>query len=212
MPTITRCLIFAFLAVALMAQQGPPPNAPPDPPTNPGSGGGPANTTTNAPYTPPTHAERFQIYIYHTFGPDSIFEAAARAAIDQAERSPGQWPEGAKGYAERFGSAMGLQAVRGTAAYALGEAFREDLRYVHCAGCSASGKFTAAFENTFAARQGKDGHEVFSLTRLLAPIPGGIVASTWLPGKYDARRIGSAVAFTYVFDLAKNLVVELVRH
>jgi hypothetical protein len=203
MPTITRCLIFGFNAVALMAQQGPPPN--------PGSGGGAANMTTNAPYTPPTHAERFQIYIGHTFGPDSIFEAAVWAAIDQAHHSPSQWPEGAKGYAERFGSVMGLQAVRGTAQYALGEAFREDLRYVHCVGCSASGKIKAAFLNTFAARKGKDGHEDLSVTRLLAPIPGGIVASTWLPGKYDAHLIANEVCFTYAFDLGKNLIVELVR-
>jgi hypothetical protein len=203
MPTITRYLIFAFNAVALMAQQGPPPN--------PGSGGGAANITTNAQYAPPTHSQRFQIYIQHTFGPDSIFEAAAWAAVDQADHSPRGWPEGAKGYAERFGSVMGRQAVRGTAAYALGEAFREDLRYTHCAGCPASGKIKAAFLNTFAARRGKDGHEVPSATRLLAPIPGGIVASTWLPGKYDARSIPNEVGLTYAFDLGKNLIVELVR-
>jgi hypothetical protein len=49
------------------------------------------------------------------------------------------------------------------------------------------------------------------VTRLLAPIPGGLVASTWLLGKYDARRIGGEIGFTYAFDLAKNLIVELVR-
>jgi hypothetical protein len=162
-------------------------------------------------YTPPGHEERFQIFLRHTFGPDSIFEAAARAGIDQATHSPSQWQEGAKGYAERFGSVMGLHAVRGTAEYALGEALKEDLRYVHCVGCSASGKIKAAFENTFAARKGKDGHEEFSVTRLVAPIPGGIVASTWLPGKYDSKRIGSEIGVTYVFDLFKNLVVEFAR-
>jgi len=203
MPTITRCLIFACNAVALMAQQGPPPN--------PGSGGGPAILTTTPPYTPPTHAERFQNYIHRTFGPDTIFEAAAWAAVDQAEHSPKKWPEGAKGYAERFGSVMGFEAVRGTAQYALGEAFREDLRYVYCTGCSASGKIKAAFLNTFGARRGADGHEDLSATRLLAPIPGGIVASTWLPGKYDPRNIPTAVCFTYAFDLGKNLILELVR-
>jgi hypothetical protein len=203
MPTITRCLIFAINAVALMAQQGSPPN--------PSSGSGSANLTTNVPYSPPTHAERFQMYIHHTLGPDTIFMAAVWAGIGQAEHSPRLWPEGAKGYAERFGSVMGREAVRGTAAYALGEVFREDLRYVHCAGCSTSGKIKTAFLNTFAARKGKDGHEDLSLTRLLAPIPGGIVASTWLPGKYDASVIGREIGFTYVFGLGKNLIVELIR-
>jgi hypothetical protein len=202
-PTATRCLIFVLTAFALPAQQTPP--------SNQGSVGGGAVVAPSMPYSPPTHAQKFDIFIHHTFGPDAIFMAAVWAAIDQAEHSPSQWPEGAEGFAERFGSVMGRYAVRGATEYTLSEAFREDLRYVHCFHCSVSGKLKDAVLNTFAARKGQDGHEDLSVARLLAPIPTGVVASTWLPGKYDAHSIANQVAFTYAFDLTKNVIVELVR-
>jgi hypothetical protein len=205
-----RAALICFLgAIHAFAQPAPAPN--PGSGSGSGTGSGAAAAATNPPYTPPTHGQRFNIYLWHTYGPDRIFEAAVWAGIDQADHAPRQWPEGAKGYAERFGSVMGLYAVRGTAEYALSEAFREDLRYEHCYRCSTSGKLKTAFLNTFAARKGMDGHEDFSMTRLLAPIPGGVVASTWLPGRYDAHRIGKEVGFTYAFDLAKNIVVALVH-
>src|SRR5258708_4065097 len=83
-------------------------------------------------YTPPTHDEKFKTYLNHTFKIGSIVHAGVHAGIEQALDRPSQWQEGTKGYAERFASAMGHHAARGTATYAFGELFKEDLRYVHC--------------------------------------------------------------------------------
>jgi hypothetical protein len=65
-------------------------------------------------YVPPTQGERFKTYVKHTFGIYSIVEAGVRGGIDQARDTPSQWPEGGPGYADRFGSAIGQIAVRGT--------------------------------------------------------------------------------------------------
>lgn len=63
--------------------------------------------------------ERFKTYLKHTCSVSSVLEAAIRGGIDQARDSPTQWPEGAQGYADRFGSVMGQVAIRGTAEYAV---------------------------------------------------------------------------------------------
>jgi len=189
------------MARLLCAQQAP---SSPDP-------GNTAAASRPAPaYTPPTHAERFQTYLRHTYGVGSFFEAAARAGIDQALNRPSQWPQGAEGYAERFGSAMGLIAVRGTTDYALGELFKEDLRWTrrdpHCS------PFKAAFEDTFTARKGVDGHRAVSVARLIGPISGTLVASTWRPGGFGGRRdtVGG-IGITYGLVYIRNLFREVVR-
>jgi hypothetical protein len=161
-------------------------------------------------YTAPTHAEKFQTYIRHTYGLGSFFEAAVRAGIDQARDRPTQWPEGAEGYAERFGSAMGTIIVHGTTSYALSELFKEDLRHVPCrANCS---KLKAAFEDTFTARKGEDGHRNISIARLVGPISGALVASTWRPDGLNSRHetIGG-IGITYGLVFMRNLVREMIR-
>jgi hypothetical protein len=151
-------------ATLFSAQQAPPANS--DPATTPVGPSRPA-------YTPPTHAEKFQTYLRHTYGIGSILEAGVRAGIDQALDRPSEWPQGAQGYGERFGSAMGAHVARGTTSYLFGELFHEDLRYVHCTpNCSASNRIKVAFENTFTAAKGEDGHREFSVSRFIGPISG----------------------------------------
>lgn len=165
-----------------------------------------------APYSPPTQSERFKTYLTHTYGIVSILEAGVRAGIDQGLDRPNEWQEGAAGYAERFSSAMGVHAVRGTATYAFSELFQEDLRYVHCTpNCSASTTFKAAFENTFEARKGSDGHEAFSVARLIGPIAGGLVASTWRPDGFRKGQVVREIGFTYGLGFMRHLARELVK-
>ena len=180
-------------------------------PSSPDNGSTPeAVAKPAAIYTPPTHEERFQAYLRHTFGVGSFLEAGVRAGIDQARDRPSEWPQGATGYAERYGSAMGLIVVRGTTNYALGELFQEDLRYVHHdANCSI---LKAALENTFTARKGEDGHTAVSVARIVGPISGTLVASTWRPGGLGGRRESVAgVGLTYGLVFIRNLARELVK-
>lgn len=169
-------------------------------------------STVSHVYTSPTQEERFKTYLVHTYGIASILEAGVRAGIDQGLHRPAAWREGAEGYGERFGSAMGLHAVRGTTSYAVAALFREDLRRAHCSSpCTASDRFKAAFENTFAARKGSDGHEAFSVARIVGPIAGGLVASTWRPAGFKRGQVVREIGFTYGLGFVRNLVREMVR-
>ena len=163
-------------------------------------------------YTPPTQSERFYTYLHHTFSVGSILEAGAHAGIDQARSQPSQWPEGAEGYAERFGSAFGGIVARGTTEYALGAIFKEDLRRLPCGSNCTTSKFKLALEDTFTARKGDDGHRAFSVARLFGPVSGGLVASTWRPGGFGQRQAIREVGLNYGFVFVRNLVRELVSH
>jgi hypothetical protein len=206
MTGLIRLLLGGFTTVYLIcAQQTPQASA--------DTASASATAPVQPSYTPPTHGERFETYLSHTYGIGSILEAAARAGIDQGLDRPSQWREGAEGYAERFGSAMGAHAVRGTTAYAFSELFQEDLRYIRCApGCSAANRFNAAFENTFEARKGSDGHEAFSVARLVGPISGGLVASTWRPDGFSRSQLVKEIGFSYGLGFMRNLAREFVRH
>jgi hypothetical protein len=182
------------------------------PPANPGAAGTPVIAPPSLAYTPPTHAEKFHTYLQHTYGIGSILEAGVRGGIDQALDRPSEWPAGAKGYFERFGSAMGENVARGTTAYLFGELFREDLRYVHCTpDCSTSNRFKVAFENTFTAAKEEDGHRAFSVARFIAPIAGGLAASIWRPNGFNRGQVVREIGFTYSLGFMRNLVRGLVK-
>ena len=110
-----------------------------------------------------------------TYGLKSLFEAGMHAGIEQARDNPSQWPEGAEGYGDRFGSAYGEIVVRGTTEYALADLFHEDVRHVRCGHPCAESRFKIAFDNTFLARKREDGHEAFSVARFVSPFSGSAV-------------------------------------
>ena len=162
-------------------------------------------------YTPPTQAERLQTYLRHTFSIASVLEAGARAGIDQARNVPGEWPQGAEGYAERFGSAFGSIAVRGTTEYLIADLFREDLRRSPCGSKCTTSAFKRAFDDTFTARKGDDGHRTFSVARLLGPVSAGVVVGAWRPD-FGRRDIPREIGLNYGFAFVRNLIRDMVRH
>jgi len=173
----------------------------------------PGSTAPVSPgYRPPTQAERFRGYIKHTFGISSVLEAGVRGGIEQASDEPNQWPQGAQGYADRFGSSMGQIAIRGTTEYVVADLFREDLRFRGCGeDCD---KLSAAFKDTFFARKGEDGHQSLSVARLIGPWSGGAVAvNTWYPhGDKDAAQVARQAVFGYGFQFLRNYIREISAH
>ena len=164
-------------------------------------------------YAPPSQGERLKSYLRHTYGLMSLLEAGAHAGIAQARDNPSQWPQGAEGYGDRFGSAYGEIVVRGTTEYAVADIFREDLRRVQCTHPCSESVFKLAFEDTFLARKGSDGHEAFSVARLVGPFSGAAVAAnTWYPagsGKANtAREFGLQFGLIYV----RNVIRESIFH
>ena len=201
-----RCTIFllGFFTSICWAQQTS--SSLPDAPTPS------TNRRVNLPYTPPTQGQRFKTYLHHTYGIYSIVEAGARAGIDQARDAPSEWPQGGQGYADRFGSAMGDIAVRGTTEYLVADIFREDLRYTHCDTLCSQSRVRRALEDTFTARKGDDGHRAFSVARFVGPVVGGAVTTyAWYPRGYGGAQVLREASVSYGFRFVRNYVWQLIH-
>ncbi len=165
------------------------------------------------PYAPPTQGERFKGYVTHTYSFTSLLEAGVRGGIDQATDKPSEWPQGAQGFADRFGSAAGQIAIRQTTEYLLAATFREDLRITPCGSACPRSKLTAAFDDTFLARKGHDGHEAFSVARLVGPWSGSAVAvNTWYPSGYGGKEVARQAGLSYAFLFIRNYIKEVSAH
>jgi hypothetical protein len=194
--------ICAVSPIACLAQQ-----ALPDAPSASASA---APAPASPIYSPPTQGERFKAYVKHTYSITSVLEAGVRGGIDQARDKPNEWPEGAQGYADRFGSAMGQIAVRDTTEYVVADLVREDIRFIPCQSPCAESKFKRALEDTFTARRGEDGHHAFSIARLSGPIAGAAVAKdTWYPAGYGGSEIVRQAGMSYTFVFIHNWIREL---
>jgi len=138
---------------------------------------------------------KLRTYVFDAYGPYPIFGAALVAAVNQREKTPPEWGQGASGYGQRFGSNLGIAAVTTTMRYTLAEAFREDTVYYRCECKGVFRRLGHALISTVTARRGEDGHRRLSFPALAAPYAGTMTAVyAWYPDRYgsrDALRMGN---------------------
>jgi hypothetical protein len=169
------------------------------------SGAASLSTSTALPglsYTRPTQKTKLRNYVFDAYGPYPIVGAAFAAGINQWQRTPPDWQQGAEGYGKRFASDFAIAGVTTTTRYALAQAFREDTLYYRCECKGAFPRLGHAVISTVTARRGDDGHRVLSFPALMAPYAGTMTAVyAWYPGRYeaaDALRMGNYTLLGYV--------------
>jgi hypothetical protein len=157
---------------------------------------------TNLIYRRPTEKTKLRNYFFDTFGPYPIAGAAITAGINQADKTPPEWGQGAGAYGERVGSNFGIAMVTTTTRYALAKAFREDTLYYRCECNGVFRRLGHAVISTVTARRGDDGHRRFSFPALIAPYAGTMTAVYgWYPGRYgvkDGLRMGNYALLAFV--------------
>jgi hypothetical protein len=160
-------------------------------------------------YMRPPQATKLRNYFFDAFGPYPIVGAGLAAGINQADRTPPEWGQGANGYSKRFRSDFGIAAVTTTTRYALSEAFHQDTLYYRCQCKGVFRRLSHAVTSTYTARRGDDGHRVFSFPDLVAPYAGTMTAVYgWYPGRYnykDGFRMGNYTLLGYV---GANIALE----
>ena len=146
-------------------------------------------------YSRPTEKMKIRTYVFDAFGPYPIVGAAFIAAVNQRERTPPEWGQGAAAYGQRFGSNLAIAGVTTTTRYALAEAFREDTVYYRCECKGVLRRLGHALISTVTARRGEDGHRRLSFPALVAPYAGTMTAVyAWYPDRFgpkDALRMGN---------------------
>ena len=209
----TRAIIFFLLAtVSLTGLQVVKAQSMTDQPDSRGATGVPEAAVATAPdvtYTRPTPKIKLRNYLFDTFGPYPIVGAALAAGVNQAERTPPEWQQGAEGYGKRVASDFGIAGVTTTTRYALATAFGEDTLYYRCACKGFFPRLGHAVLSTFTSRRGEDGHRVFSFPAVVAPYVGTMTAVyAWYPGRYNASdgfRMGNYSLLGYA---AGNIALE----
>lgn len=136
------------------------------------------------PYVRPTPREQFHDYMRDTYEWPSLARATARTLYAQGVGKPEQWGQDWEGLGQRFGTSAAIAVIDGNVRYGMEMAFKEDLRYIPCHGCSAKRKLGNALMAEFTARHDSDGHRFFTLTPTVTDMTGPILAnSVWIPGR-----------------------------
>ncbi len=153
-------------------------------------------------YKRPTEKTKVRNYLFDAFGPVPIASAAIVGGIDQVDKTPPEWGQGAGAYGKRVGSYFGIAAVTTTTRYGLAEAFREDTIYYRCECKGVFRRLGHAVISTVTGRYGDDGHRRLSFPALAAPYAGTMVGVyAWYPGRYgfkDGLRMGNYDLLAFV--------------
>jgi hypothetical protein len=148
-------------------------------------------------------------YVFDTFGPYPAVGASIAAGINQFSNAPPEWKQGMDGYGNRLGSDFAIAAVGTTTRYGLAQAFKQDTMYYRCDCRGILPRMSHAVISTLTARQGEDGHRVFSIPALVAPYAGSTTAVYgWYPNRFNAKdafRIGNYNLLAY---MGGNIALE----
>jgi hypothetical protein len=162
-------------------------------------------------YVRPTEKMKLRTYFFDAFGPYPIFGAAFVGALNQADKTPPEWGQGAGAYGQRFGSNLGIATVTTTTRYALAEAFREDTVYYRCECTGMFRRMRHALVSTVTARRGEDGHRRLSFPAIVAPYAGTMTAVyAWYPGRYGARDALRMGNYNLLAFAGENLALEFI--
>jgi len=162
-------------------------------------------------YQSPTEKTRLRTYFFDAFGPYPIFGSALIAAVNQREKTPPEWGQGAGAYGQRFGSNFAIAAVTTTTRYGLARAFREDTVYYRCECKGILQRFRHAMISTVTARRGADGHRRLSFPAIAAPYAGTMTAVyAWYPGRFDSRDAFRMGNYTLLAFAGENLALEFI--
>lgn len=173
---------------------------------------GSAQATTNNAYVFPTKDERLKRYLWQTFGPLSLVGIGVAAGIDQHQKDPPEWGQGASGYGKRYASRFGQYGIEQTVTYGVSEALRLDTGFVKSNRTGFGPRLQDALAQNITSRT-RSGKRIISAPRLAGAYVGGIIpAVTWYPSRFsykDGLREGT---YSLAIGFGVNVLREFIFH
>ena len=159
----------------------------------------------------PSGRERFRDWAVNAFGPSAIAGSATSAAWGQwVVDEPPEWPDGGRGFAQRFGAASLTTAITETSLSLLSATSRQDARYYRCPCTGLGPRLTHAIKMTFMARR-PDGSAAFSVAKTASPFVGPLVTrSTIYPERYTHGDGALSGAYAVLMNAGWNLAREFI--
>lgn len=171
-----------------------------------------SQTAANGGYVRPDKKIRLKRYIKRTVGPLSLARQAARAGFTTLTNSPEEWERTGEGFARRFGSNLGSNAIKQTTIYGLDEVLKLDSSYYRSPKKDFGSKMKNALLSTVTARN-KEGKRVFGAPRIAGTYTASIIArEAWYPDRYDYKdglRSGTiSLGFNAAFNVFKEFFLK----
>lgn len=195
-------VLLLLLGLVLGAQQAPAP-APPDVPS--------------AQALPPlTLQERIRDYDTSLFSWERLGISAFSAGLGQWRDRPADWPQGAGGYARRFGDSWGRNAIRQTVSFAVADVLHDDQRYRPLDDGSVLSRAWWALRWTVLTHS-EDGKAVPNLPLFAGAYSTEFMANSWYPAAIshpqNALRRGNYVLLgAFGFNLWREFAPASLRH
>lgn len=163
-------------------------------------------------YVRPTKNERFDRYVKSMVGPAALLRQGAGATLGTITNSPEDWGKDAEGFARRFASGFGQNAIKQTTTYALNEALELDSKFYKSKKKDFGSKMKNALLSTVTARN-KEGKRVFGAPRIVGTYTSHMIArEAWYPDRFsykDGLRSGTiSLGFNAAFNVFREFVLD----
>lgn len=160
--------------------------------------------------TTPTAATRLKEYELNTIGAFAVFRQAAAAGVGQAEDNYREWGEGARGYGERLGNDLAINALHHTISYGAASLFNEDNRYFSSGKTSVMGRLLHAAVSPFETHH-EDGSAGFSYSNVIGVVGSNFISRAWAPpSERGPIHAAHGIAFSFAGGAGLNAFREFV--
>ncbi len=162
---------------------------------------------------PHPHRVQRDKYIWSTFGPPGIVEAAIGAAIGQWQNTPEEWGRGQNAYAKRLATEYAESAIGSSTKYALARLRDEDPGFRRCECTGFRRRTLHAIISPFVAYRFADGEMQFSGARIAGSAMSTVIsANTWKPEPQSAGEQAAHIGTDLLSAMAENFLREFVFH
>ncbi|MCU1263334.1 MAG: hypothetical protein JWO80_6219 [Bryobacterales bacterium] len=129
--------------------------------------------------------EKFDIHAYRMGAPRVFAGYLFVAGLQQMQNSPGQWGRGFDGFAKRYGTDLGVNAMREGFSYGLDTVTHEDPRFFRSEKTGVGPRMKDALLQVLVAHTDSGGRN-FAYGNVLSAYGSSEIATNWLPSRHDS--------------------------
>lgn len=138
-------------------------------------------------YVRPNAKKRFKRYVNNIVGLNAFARAGASAGFSTITNNHEEWERNGEGFARRFASNLGSNAIKQTVIYSLDEALEVDSKYYKSKKKDFGSRVKNAVLSTVTARN-KKGKRVVGMPRIAGTYSSAIISrETWFPKRFDYK-------------------------